>query len=128
MSKTVLGIATALVLATGISAAYAEGWGSRGGWGGGATYTPRIDSEQARQRSRIEDGRRSGQLNRWEYERLSAQQDRISAMERRAKADGVVTPWERRAIREAQHGASRSIWHEKHDGDSRWTRWHRRWW
>lgn len=128
MSKTVLGIATALVLASGISAAQADGWGSRWGWGGGSSYTPRIDANQAQQRARIEEGRRSGQLTRGEYERLSAEQERIAAMERRAKADGVVTPGERYAIRGAQNDASRHIWQEKHDGESRWSRWSRRWW
>ncbi len=99
------------------------------GWyGRGATETPYIDETQARQRAQIEHGRRTGQLTRSEYNELMDEQERIAAMERRAKADGVADPYERRRIREAQEAAGRHIHQETHDNETRWNRWQRRWW
>ena len=80
-----------------------------------------IDNTQARQRHRIEQGRLSGELTRREYWRLRAEQRHIAAMERRAKADGVVTAREYHAIRNAQRMARRHIYQETHDEQvSRW--------
>lgn len=88
-----------------------------------------IDQRQARDAQRIEEGRRSGQLTAREYTQLKTEQARISAMERAAKADGVVTRHEARAIADAQDAASRHIYQEKHDGETARThRWYRRWW
>ena len=86
-----------------------------------------IDRRQYWQQQRIQDGVRSGELNRWEYRRMQEEQARIAAMERRAKADGYVDGYERAQIRQAQNDASRQIYREKHDGESRWSRWYR-WW
>jgi hypothetical protein len=48
------------------------------------------------------------------------------AMERRAKADGVLTWGEREAISGAQREAGRHIYRESHDGNvSRWRLWRR---
>ena len=77
--------------------------------------TPRVDQRQAQQEQRIHQGMRSGQLTQREAWRLQQQQRRIRQMERRAKADGVVTRQERREIRAAQEHASRSIQRQKHD-------------
>lgn len=77
--------------------------------------TPRIDQRQAQQQQRIVQGARSGELTRHEYRRLEHQQARIRHMERRARADGVVTHSERREIQRAQQHASRSIANQKHD-------------
>ncbi|MEQ1695801.1 MAG: hypothetical protein ABL901_08170 [Hyphomicrobiaceae bacterium] len=88
----------------------------------------RIDQRQANEAKRIEDGRRSGQLSGREYVQLKAEQARIANMERFAKADGVVTRHEARAIEDAQDAASRRIYQEKHDGDTARRHWYRRWW
>ena len=125
MSKTILGIATAFAIVSSIGTAQADS--ARYGWGFSGWRTPGIDAQQAQQRARIEQGRRSGQITRGEYERLSAEQNRIATLEARAKADGVVTRGERRVIRAEQQDASRHIYQEKHDGQSRWNRWYRRW-
>jgi hypothetical protein len=83
-----------------------------------------IDRTQDRQAERIEQGRYSGELTRREYVRLKAEQARIAELERRAKADGIVTGSEYRAIREAQREASRHIYDETHDNQrSFWRRW-----
>ncbi|MEO8250838.1 MAG: hypothetical protein ABI589_15875 [Burkholderiales bacterium] len=77
--------------------------------------TPHIDQRQARQQGRIAHGVRSGQLTRHEAHRLERQQRTIHHMERRAKADGIVTHGERSRILQAQNRASRSIRNQKHD-------------
>lgn len=82
-----------------------------------------IDARQARQQSRIQQGVRSGEINRWEYLRLEREQARIAAMERRAKADGRVDRHEAEQIRRAQNEASRHIYQESHDSQRRWFRW-----
>ncbi len=116
------------VVTTALSATAASAQSSRYGWGGSATETPYIDANQAEQRARIEQGRRNGQLTRSEYYQLMDEQDRIAAMERRAKADGFADPIERRRIREAQDAAGRHIYLETHDTEMRGHRWYRRWW
>lgn len=77
--------------------------------------TPRIDQREAQQQRRIVQGARSGQLTPHEYRRLQRQQAAIHRMERRARADGVVTRAERREIARAQQRASRAIYSQKHD-------------
>jgi len=79
------------------------------------TATPGVDARQERQQQRIDQGVASGELNQREAGRLERQQDRIQGMEEKAKADGVVTKQERRALQGAQNRASRHIAKEKHD-------------
>lgn len=64
---------------------------------------------------RIINGVQSGELNRHETARLLRGQAHVYRMERRAKADGRVTAWERYRIRHAQNVQSRRIWRQKHD-------------
>ena len=96
------------------------------------TVTPaladEIDRRQQTQQRRLEAGFRSGQLTRGEYLRLQAEQARIAQVERRAERDGRIDPYERAWISRAQNEASRHIYVERHDGESRWNRWYRRWW
>ena len=80
----------------------------------------RIDNREAAQERRIEQGRRSGELTMRETITLKAEQARIEAMERRAKADGVVTRNEARQIEHAQDVASRHIYQETHDSQKAW--------
>lgn len=89
-----------------------------------------IDRRQANQDRRIHDGLRDGSLTRREAAQLEAEQARIRAMERTAERDGRVDRNERARIEAAQNAASRHIYQERHDGESRgsgWNRW-RRWW
>jgi hypothetical protein len=88
-----------------------------------------IDWRQHRQQQRIEQGVRSGEINRWEYRRLQGEQARIAELERRAARDGHIDRYEREQIRQAQNDASRNIYRQSHDTDSRWGGWGwRRWW
>jgi hypothetical protein len=77
--------------------------------------TPRIDHRQAKQERRIEQGEKSGALNKKEAARLEKGQARVQKMENRAVADGKVTPKERARIEKAQNKESRKIYKEKHD-------------
>jgi hypothetical protein len=77
--------------------------------------TPRVDRREALQRSRIVEGRRSGELTRRELARLNAGQRQVHRMERRAGADGIVTRGERRRIERVQDRESRAIYRLKHN-------------
>ena len=81
--------------------------------------TPRIDRREVRQHARIHKGVRSGALTRPEAMRLRAGQRHVHRMERRAKADGVVTPGERRRITRTQNHESRAIYRLKHNARAR---------
>jgi uncharacterized membrane protein YebE (DUF533 family) len=111
MSKTLrkVGIALAAlaVLSTGASAQSYWGWGSN--------QTPGIDRRQAEQSHEINRGIRNGTLTAREAAELRDEQARIANLERRAKADGIVTGHERSVIRNAQQNAGRHIDQETHD-------------
>ena len=83
------------------------------------TATPGLNDRQENQKARIEQGVRSGQLTHREAARLRAEQRRIRAEKRLARADGVVTPAERAQIRRDQRRASRHIYRQKHDAQTR---------
>ena len=77
--------------------------------------TPGIDKRQAEQQKRIDQGVQSGQLTSKDAARLEKGQERVQAMEDKAKADGKVTKQERARIQHAQNVQSRHVAKEKHD-------------
>ena len=117
MTRFAILTATALLATTSIASADYYGNG-----------TSEIDARRANQEHRINDGVRSGQLTRGEYQKLEAEQARIRELERRAKADGYVSASERASIRQAQNDASRHIYQAKHDSERSharpWWRWY----
>jgi uncharacterized membrane protein YebE (DUF533 family) len=116
----VIATAALVTLTTLTATSSAFAWGSS---------TREIDSRQANQEQRIRQGLRDGSLTRYEAERLIAEQRRIQAMESAATRDGRITAAERAAIGRAQDQASRHIYQERHDGETRYSRWGwRRWW
>lgn len=82
-------------------------------------YTPVIHRHQVCEQKRIYNGVRTGQLTPRELGRLEMQQAKIQHDKRCAKADGVVTPYERAYIRHEEARASRNIYRQKHDGANR---------
>jgi hypothetical protein len=84
--------------------------------------TPRIDQRQENQERRIEEGVRLGQINRREEARLRAELREIRRMERRALADGRISPREQARIEQAQDQLSRNINRERHDQQARYYR------
>lgn len=73
----------------------------------------KVDRRQVRQQVRITQGVQNGSLTRRETKTLRRQQRHIRRTERRAKADGVVTVKEQRALNRKQNRASRSIARKK---------------
>ena len=81
--------------------------------------TPHYDARQQQQRDRIQQGVASGELTLRETRRLAAGQVHLNRVERRAKADGVVTAGERAHLRHEAKQQSHRIYRQKHDGRSR---------
>ena len=77
--------------------------------------TPRIDKRQERQDKRIEQGVKSGELNKKEAARLEKGQARVQKMEDKAMTDGKVTRKEKARIEHAQDVESKRIARQKHD-------------
>lgn len=77
--------------------------------------TSRVDQRQFNQERRIDQGVASGSLTRYETYRLGRGQLHVANMESRAKADGVVTRYERANLHHAQDVQSRRIYAQKHD-------------
>lgn len=67
------------------------------------------------QHKRIKQGVRSGELTRVETRQLAKEQRNIRHKKREARADGVVTPGERREIKQDKRQASRHIARKKHN-------------
>ena len=84
-----------------------------------AQTTTRVTKKQINQNVRIAEGISSGELTRREAKVLKRQQRHIRNEKRLAKADGVVTRSERASIRQDQRIASRSIYRQKNDVQSR---------
>ena len=81
--------------------------------------TPRYDARQHHQRERIANGVGSGELTMRETRRLAAGQVHLNRVERRAKADGVVTARERARLQREANQQSRRIYRQKHDAQDR---------
>ena len=81
--------------------------------------TPGIDRRERRQSNRIRRGVNNGPLTRREARHLRAQQARIRAHERHARADGRVTARERVSIQRQENRASRNIYRKKHNRRNR---------
>jgi hypothetical protein len=72
-------------------------------------------ARQTNQQARIVNGVQSGELSRREVKRLEREQKVIQIEKRIAKADGTVTPREKRFLRREQNRASRHIASQKND-------------
>lgn len=79
------------------------------------TRTPEINNRQHRQDRRINQGVRSGQLTKNEAHHLRSDERKIQSDKHMAKADGKVTPGERRHLRREENHTSRAIYRKKHN-------------
>jgi hypothetical protein len=79
------------------------------------TNTPHIDQRQIKQQTRINQGIANGSIKPAEQVRLQRLQSKISFDKEIAKADGVVTKSERKALVREQHHASHKITRSKHN-------------
>ncbi len=79
-----------------------------------------VNGREHRQKERIRQGVRSGELTKREAARLTAEQARIRAEERRYRRnDGHLGPCERADLQRDLNRASRDIYRQKHDGQKR---------
>jgi hypothetical protein len=78
-----------------------------------------IEQRQINQRLAIEHGRQTGSITWLEGRRLRAQQLRIMRMEKILKADGHLSPSDRRILSKMQDEARYNIVAEKTDGRRR---------
>lgn len=99
-----------------------SGYAYGGGYGGGHAYgrSNGIDRMQYQQKQQIRQGIRNGDITRHEAQRLYAEQRQIAALERRYRADGVLTSAERRDLYGAMRDASRHIYNQSHDAQRRY--------
>ncbi len=74
---------------------------------------------QNRQQDRIQQGVKTGDLTPKEAQDLRAQQRDIANERQDARDGGVVTPQERRQIQQKQNEASKDIYEQKNDDDTR---------
>lgn len=83
------------------------------------TATPGVTQRQVNQQQRIKQGVRNGELTRREARRMELRQAKVQHDKKVAKADGTVTPAERRKLRREQNRTSRAIRRQKHDAQTR---------
>ena len=74
-----------------------------------------IEQRDRIEQERIDRGVQSGQLTSREADRLQGERAQVERMERRARADGVMTQNERARITGAQDRLGRDIYRESHD-------------
>jgi hypothetical protein len=79
------------------------------------TNTRSNTGRQVNQQARIQEGKKSRELNTRETARLQREQRKIQIEKRIANGDGTVTPKEKAFLRREQNRANRHIYKEKHD-------------
>jgi hypothetical protein len=84
-----------------------------------ATRDPGVNARQDNQHDRIERGRHSGQLTKEESKELAETQKDIRQKEKDYKSDGVLTKDERKDLQQDLNAASKEIYSEKHDAETR---------
>jgi polyhydroxyalkanoate synthesis regulator phasin len=79
-----------------------------------------IKERQKHQEKRIDQGVKSGELTKGETLKLEAEQAKIRRKKRRFKRnDGEIGPKERAKLEQEQDKASKHIYKEKHDAQTR---------
>lgn len=79
----------------------------------------REDRRQARQRARIGEGVKSGELTRGEAARARGDQRQIRRMEKRLEADGELSDQDKAKLERRQDRASRRLHRMKHNDRER---------
>ncbi|RZJ94490.1 MAG: hypothetical protein EOO60_02925 [Hymenobacter sp.] len=83
------------------------------------THTPVVNYREHHQRARIRQGVASGELTQREAARMRGREAGLTAQRRADRADGVVTPQERRDLHQTENRDSRAIYRQKHDAQVR---------
>ncbi len=84
-----------------------------------AVRDPGVNTRQHNQHGGIAQGVRSGELTKDEAKGLRTEQRSIRQEERQYKSDGTLTKDERKDLHQGLNEASRNIYGEKHDADTR---------
>jgi hypothetical protein len=84
-------------------------------------HDPGVNARQQGEPARIAQGVRSGQLTKAEATGLRQEQRAIRTEERAYKADGKLTAAERKDLHQDLQQASKDIYQEKHDAETRPT-------
>jgi CRISPR/Cas system-associated endoribonuclease Cas2 len=84
-----------------------------------AVRDPKVNARQHHQQDRIAQGVRSGELTKGEAQGLRAERRSIRQEERQYKSDGILTKDERKDLHQDLNVASRNIYNEKHDAETR---------
>jgi len=84
-----------------------------------AVRDPGVNARQRSQHDRIAQGVRSGELTKDEAQGLRAESRSIRQEERQYKSDGTLTRDERKDLHQDLNAASRNIYDEKHDAQTR---------
>ncbi|HVW96064.1 MAG TPA: hypothetical protein VHA56_08855 [Mucilaginibacter sp.] len=80
------------------------------------SHTPVIRHRNHVQERRINHGVRNGSLTRTEARHMRARERKIDHDRRLARADGRISPAERRHLRREENRSSRAIYRHKHNG------------
>ena len=83
------------------------------------TDDPGVNKRQHRQKDRIKQGVRSGELTKEEAKSLRGEQKAIREKERAYKSDGNLTKDERKELHQESNESSKHIAEEKHDAEKR---------
>jgi uncharacterized membrane protein YebE (DUF533 family) len=78
-----------------------------------------VNARQVRQQERIGQGIKSGELTGKEAVRLEREERAVRVEERAYKADGKLTPAERKDLHQDLNKVSSDIYKQKHDGQTR---------
>jgi hypothetical protein len=106
-------IKTAFVAALGMAAVAAPAVASAAPW-------QSINQRQARIETRIDQGVRSGSLNRNEAVRLRAQFRQLANLENRYRRSNGLSNWERQDLNRRFDQLSARVFNQKHDRQHRW--------
>jgi chromatin segregation and condensation protein Rec8/ScpA/Scc1 (kleisin family) len=80
-------------------------------------FGQRIENRKERQKARVEEGEKSGELTKAEAARIKARQRALNRQVREDRRDGGgMTAAERAKIEKRQDNISESIYRQKHDG------------
>ncbi len=82
-------------------------------------HTHGVSKREVNQEERIAQGVKSGELTKAEAKKLQGEEKALRTEKRAYKADGVVTPAERKDLHQDANQASKDIYAEKHDAEVR---------
>jgi hypothetical protein len=116
--KKILVFLMAVLTVLSVDFAFAEGAAAPAGGStvsNGTTRTPLANKRMRRQRRRVKQGVKSGQLTKDETKELAADHKELRNEIKDAKSDGKVTKEERKQIQKDQNAESKKIYDLKHN-------------